>query len=286
MKITRLGMTESGLVFCLFLLKHYSNQMDENTKTQISNQIMNMVNWLYTTSGYYDKSVKGKHFNFDSSAMNANFYEFIKDLETALGGCEETHFFFHNHILQRFPQFKDSFIREYNIREFTLLNDTIFSDRMFEVFAYMKNRKVLVISSFDGLIQSQYESGNIFKVYEGFPKLESLQTVKSPYCFENNGPHENYRETLNDMFEKIKKLDFDIAVLGCGCYGHMLTHKIHAELDKDAIYLGGSITNLFGILTTREKNANRVKPNEFWITNIPEEYRPENYKNIENGCYW
>ena len=82
---------------------------------------------------------------------------------------------------------------------------------------------------------------------------------------------------------------FDIALLGCGAYGHMLTHKIHSELKKDAIYIGGPITNFFGILSTRELNHGMGKDivlNEYWITTIPESFRPSNYKYIEDGCYW
>ena len=75
-------------------------------------------------------------------------------------------------------------------------------------------------------------------------------------------------------------------MLGCGAYGHMLTHKIHSELNKDAIYVGGTITNLFGILSSREMKYTDLKHNEFWITQIPDKYKPSNYKSIEDGCYW
>ena len=88
------------------------------------------------------------------------------------------------------------------------------------------------------------------------------------------------------MFNEIKAQDFDIVLLGCGCYGHMLCHKIHSELNKDAIYLGGSIQTIFGILSAREKEHSNLPYNENWITTIPDEYKPRNYKMIENGCYW
>jgi glutamate racemase len=123
------------------------------------------------------------------------------------------------------------------------------------------------------------------KVYDFFPSIISLETVSFPYCFCNNGSEQNYSETLEKVFEQIRMKDFDIALLGCGAYGHMLTHKIHAVLHKDAYYIGGSITNLFGILTTREATTN-IATNEFWITKIPDEFKPPNYKMIENGCYW
>ena len=66
----------------------------------------------------------------------------------------------------------------------------------------------------------------------------------------------------------------------------MLCHHIHTELNRYANYIGRSIQTIFGILSKREKDCSNLPVNEFWITDIPEEYRPENYKAIENGCYW
>ena len=66
----------------------------------------------------------------------------------------------------------------------------------------------------------------------------------------------------------------------------MLCHKIDRELHKDAIYLGGSIQTIFGILSSREKQHSNLPYDENWIIDIPEEYKPKDYKMIENGCYW
>jgi hypothetical protein len=66
----------------------------------------------------------------------------------------------------------------------------------------------------------------------------------------------------------------------------MLCHKIHDVLNKDAIYVGGSIQTLFGIISSREKEHGKIKYDEYWISEIPKKYRPDNYKLIENGCYW
>ena len=33
-------------------------------------------------------------------------------------------------------------------------------------------------------------------------------------------------------------------------------------------------------------NQNKINNPEYWILNIPDEYKPENYMKIENGCYW
>ena len=248
---------------------------------------MSCVNWLYSTSGYYDKSVKGEHFNFDVTALTKKYFSFIKHLELAVENCEITQFFVHEGLVMNLLNiYKNDFIKKYNINNFSILNGTEFQDRMPYIFKIMNNKKVLVVSSFDGLIKQQFESGNLTKIYNDYPNIISLETIKFPYCFHNNGPHENYFETLEYIFDQIKNIDFDIAVLGCGAYGHMLCHKIHNELKKDAIYVGGSIQTLFGIISSREKEHGKIKYDENWISEIPDEYRPEKYRLIENGCYW
>jgi hypothetical protein len=36
-------------------------------------------------------------------------------------------------------------------------------------------------------------------------------------------------------------------------------------------------------LYSSEKKSGNLK---YWITNIPDEMKPNNYQSIENGCYW
>jgi len=285
MKIVRLGMTESSLLILTFVSKNF--ELPPDVKKHVSKIIMNMINWLYSTSGYYDKSVKGTYFNFDYTALNKNYFNLINHLEISISECEISQMFIHEgFVMNLFNTYKNDFIKKYKISNLNILNGTQFQERIDYIFDKMNNKKVLVISSFDGLIKSQYESGNLKQIYPNFPELINLNTIKTPYCYTNNGPHANYFETVDDLFEQIKVIDFDIAILGCGIYGHILTNNIHSILNKDAIYIGGSIQTLFGILSSREKNHGAIKYNEYWITEIPNEYKPHNYKLIENGCYW
>ena len=284
MKIVRLGNTESHLLLISFILR-YGNEPNK-TKKQLSKILQSFVNWLYTTAGYYDKTVPGTKFNFDQRAFNHNFFKFINHLEISVGNAEASQIYLGNNMNGLFDKYKNAFIKKYNISNLERLNGIRFFDRKQKIFNFMKNKKILVISSFDGLIKKQFESGNVYKIFEHFPKIKSLKTYKFPYCFLNNGPHSNYHETLEVVFNEIKNLDFDLVLLGCGCYGHMLCHKIDSELKKDAIYLGGAIQTIFGILSQREKQDTNLPVNEFWVTEIPKEYRPSNFKDIEGGCYW
>jgi len=289
MKITRFGMTESGLFLLSFVYNHVN--VPQNIKQQVVHYMINLANWLYTTSGYYDSSVNGTKFNFDVSCLNAvNFQKYMGHLATAASGCEQSQFIFHEgFIMNLYKKIKTQFQQFYNIQNFVLLNDQRFIDRVPIIFDKIRDKRVLVISSFTGLVKQQYESGNIYKLGIDFPTVKHVDGVTTPYCFLNQGPHKDYFETLESIFEEIRKKEFDIALLGCGAYGHMLTHKIHADLGKDAFYIGGCVTNVFGILSKRERTVGmgkHVQTNEHWILDIPESYRPPNFKDIEDGCYW
>ena len=288
MKISRLGMTESGLLLLHFV---YNNvNVPPKIKEQILKYIIQLANWLYTTSGYYDNSVNGTKFNFDYSCLNNNFNKYMEHLAIAASDCEQSRFYFHDgFIMNLYKQVHKQFQDFYNIRNFVLLNDTRFIDTVPLIFEKIRDKNILVVSSFTHLIKKQFESGKLYKLGIDFPPVKNVDGVTTPYCFLNQGPHKNYFETLDIIFEEIKQKEFDIALLGCGAYGHMLTHKIHAEMKKDAFYIGGCVTNIFGILSTRERTVGmgkHVQTNEHWILDIPVEYRPSNFKEIEGGCYW
>ena len=53
----RLGFTESALLFIYYLNKIHN--------IKIINK--RFINWLYSTSGFYDKKIKGDYFNFDEN---------------------------------------------------------------------------------------------------------------------------------------------------------------------------------------------------------------------------
>jgi len=185
-----------------------------------------------------------------------------------------------------FSRIEKDFINKYKITNLIKNSEILFDD----IYKYIKNKRVLVVSSFGELIKKQYDSRNVYKIYNHFPELVDLQYITFPYCFFNQGEEssENYFETLDKYFDKIKliKDTFDIVLLSCGAYGHMLCHKIDDELGKDAIYIGGRIQEFFGILNTRTKTDKNIKTNEYWITDIPDKYKPPNYNLIEKGCYW
>ncbi len=290
MKIVRLGMSESDLLIFHYVMKYHKESLPSDIKQRISKSTMTMLNWLYTTSGYYDKDVSGNYFNFEPTALTPNYRRFLADLEMSIGDCQETQFILHALPADLLRHFLEPFCTHYRISNLCILNDIPFEEKMQQYFPFINGRKVLIISSFAELIKQQFHSGNLRRIYPQYPDypvIAQMETYTFPYCFMNHGDKQNYFETLDQVYQDIKDKDFDVALLGCGAYGHKLCHLIHTELKKDAIYLGGAIQLFFGIMSEREKKANNPIPtNESWIMNVPKKYKPPNYKLIEEGCYW
>ena len=84
--------------------------------------------------------------------------------------------------------------------------------------------------------------------------------------------------------KEISKIEFDIAILGCGAYGFPLAAYIKRK-GKKAVHLGGSTQLLFGIFGKRWETSHFSLINKYWVRPAEDE-RPKNYKSIEDGCYW
>lgn len=149
----------------------------------------------------------------------------------------------------------------------------------------LKNKKILIISPFSKLMKKQYDNyGNkLFNNKNILPKFNFI-AYNSYLTAGGNKLHTTWKETYIKMCNDIKKINFDIALLGCGGYGHPLCNFIYTELNKPSIYIGGTLQTMFGVKGKRwikESLLNKYV-NDLWCF-------PDNntkIKSIENGCYW
>ena len=85
------------------------------------------------------------------------------------------------------------------------------------------------------------------------------------------------------------KIDFDIAIIGCGAYGFPLAAKLK-EAGKQAFHLGGATQIMFGIKGKRwveNQNFAYVQSffNDSWV--YPSDLDiPKNANEVEDACYW
>lgn len=153
----------------------------------------------------------------------------------------------------------------------------------------LEGKRVLVIHPFAKTIMEQYKKRELlFKNQNILPKFEliAFKSVQSIGGECDSKDYSSWFDALNDMHERIKKIDYDIALIGCGAYGMPLSIMIKED-GKQAIHVGGSLQIMFGIKGKRWEKEKHVQEmiNENWCSPLEEE-KPKRYLSVENGCYW
>lgn len=153
----------------------------------------------------------------------------------------------------------------------------------------LKGKKVLVIHPFADSIRRQYETNRekLFKNPDVLPEFElhilkAVQTIAG-----NRDPRfSDWFEALDYMEREAMKIDFDVAIVGCGAYGFPLCARLKQH-GKIAIHMGGATQMLFGVKGSRWENnpAFRNIINEYFVSPSGQEV-PENAKMVEDACYW
>ena len=154
--------------------------------------------------------------------------------------------------------------------------------------AALKGKKVLVIHPFEASIKSQYQKREqLFPNTDVLPEFE-LKTLKAVQTIagEKDDRFETWFDALEYMYEQAIRIDFDVAIIGCGAYGFPLAAKLKVA-GKQVIHMGGATQILFGIKGRRWVDNPRagITFNDAWV--YPDESEtPKNCKMVENHCYW
>lgn len=155
----------------------------------------------------------------------------------------------------------------------------------------LAGKKVLVIHPFENTIRKQYEKRNLlFPDTDILPEFE-LKTLKAVQTLAGtvDSRFNTWFDALEWMYQEAMKIEFDVAIIGCGAYGLPLAAKIKKS-GKQAIHLAGATQLLFGIKGKRwEENEAfaYVKKwfNDSWIYPGNEDKLADGNK-VEGGCYW
>lgn len=154
--------------------------------------------------------------------------------------------------------------------------------------AALEGKKVLVIHPFEESIKEQYAKRELLFPNENVLPEFDLKTLKAVQTIagEKDERFETWFEALDYMYREALKIDFDIAIIGCGAYGMPLAAKLK-NAGKQVIHMGGATQILFGIKGRRWIDNPRcgIKFNDAWV--YPKESEtPRNSKMVENHCYW
>lgn len=166
---------------------------------------------------------------------------------------------------------------------------------------YLKGKKVLVVHPFEESIRMQYEKRHLlFECEDILPKFE-LITFKAVQTIAGcKSSFKNWFEALDYMKNEISKIDFDVAIIGCGAYGMPLAAHVK-QMGKQAIHMAGGTQLLFGILGSRwveqYKDSQEYRPGVFINTNYRTLFNenwiyplecdtPKGSEIVEDNCYW
>lgn len=151
----------------------------------------------------------------------------------------------------------------------------------------LENKKVLVIHPFTDTILSQYQNNRdkIFPNSNALPVFD-LKCVKAVQTIadSNDSRFSNWFEALDYMTNEIIKVDFEVALVGCGAYGFPLASRIK-DMGKTVIHMGGSLQTLFGIKGSRWDIKYQNMYNDAWVYPNKSE-TPAGFEKVEGGCYW
>ncbi len=244
MKLQRTGLTEGSLIFNDWLKKHVFTGDKTLYRRDTEDEF---INWLYSTSGWYDKDIKGSYFDIDVEAVrrSANYQRFLLMYPKALENSDWFHLMLHSDYHLNGLEFQDEFAKQFSSTNRQYWKDVPFLQNL------INGKRVLVISSIANLISQKY----------------GVLGYNTPSTHLNSGDEQNSWQTLEKMILDIEPLNFDIALVSCGAYGVFLTDRI-VRMGKDAATIGSGIYDLFP------------------VGKIPDDLKPRGWEKIENGRYW
>lgn len=253
-----------------------------------STELLNMQTYDFGAYGKFDinyrfdQLCKWSGFFPNNIELCGKFVDLMKE------SCKSINF-----LAVWFNPFEDYYIKKYmnkDIQQTYLLDYEPWAGNVHWSSA-LKGKKVLVIHPFENTIKMQYQKREkLFKNSDILPEFE-LKTLKAVQTLAGtkDDRFNNWFEALEYMFNEAMKIDFDIAIIGCGAYGLPLAAKIK-NTGKQVIHLGGATQLLFGIKGKRWEECSEfeyVKKwfNEEWV--YPSEGdRIKDGEKVEGACYW
>ena len=150
----------------------------------------------------------------------------------------------------------------------------------------LKDKRVLVVHPFTETIKKQYakrellfENPNILPQYKELLLIKSIQSAAG----ENPDGFDGWFDALYHLKAEMEKVDYDVALIGCGAYGFPLAAWAKQK-GKKSVLMGGGLQVLFGIRGKRWDSL-PLTHNIHWVYPSSEE-TPRHPEKIPGGAYW
>ena len=299
---------KKGLLKFAYGIKHYANRPVDNAEeiNKIlfdkitsnepfmaarfgSTELLNMRSFDFPVKGKYSPEFHFNHLCEWSGFFPAEYSllgDFVDCMKNSANQIDVLAVWFH--------PFEDYYVKKLMSKDIHctyLLNFEPWNDTNIHWSAALKGKKVLVIHPFAETIKQQYQKRSmLFPGTDILPEFE-LRTLRAVQTLAGtkDDRFSTWFEALDWMYQEAMKIDFDIAIIGCGAYGMPLAAKIK-QAGKQAIHLAGATQLLFGIRGKRwdtDPAFEYVRKwyNDAWV------YPGEQDKiiggnKVEGGCYW
>ncbi|MDU5109593.1 MAG: hypothetical protein E6248_04045 [Clostridium sp.] len=153
--------------------------------------------------------------------------------------------------------------------------------------AALRGKKLLIVNLFTETIKKQLiNKDKLFEDAEVLPDFKEVSYFKTVQSYGGSDEYESWLEALKSMCSEIKKIDFDVAIIGAGAYGLPLASYVKS-LGKQSIQMAGATQLLFGIKGKRWEERTEYKKlfNEYWVHPSSIE-TPKEKDKVEGGSYW
>jgi hypothetical protein len=283
----RLAYTETTLLFFYYLDNIVRNK---GLYKYYKESQANLINWLYSTSGFYDIAIKGSYFDFDvnrcRSSVVYNIYmsKLLNKVKKYDKGCQLN---LHNieSVLDKYYHLFVDYIDKRNSYNAEIDKKMIFN--------FMQEKKrILVVNDIGSLFLQQWENGNLKKIFPDFPDLEIFKSYNPGTTFFNRGPRGSILQSIRNHCKKLSKLidkhDIQGVIISCGAYSAFLADFIYHKKKVDVQCVGGSIAENFGVINKRVETYSvyhKEKSPQLWIT-VPDKMKPKYHEKVEWGHYW
>jgi hypothetical protein len=263
--ISRFGTTESE--FCLQYRSFSTDGFEESVG----------IDNLWKLSGVYPKTI----------LQSSDFFSIYTNSAKQIDLCGVRRTFDEYSYWRSESQMLTNFAAQSNVMDIEGF-DAVFLENPWT--HALVGKRVLIIHPFADTIESQLKILRAKPLQANWlPDFDSI-VLKAPQTLsaQSVSNKDNWTNRLNDLTLKISKLDFDVALIGCGAYGLPIGAHVK-NLGKVAIHIGGSLQLIFAIRGQRwEKKLNAVLAcNQIEVWNWPmESDTPINASSVEGGAYW